>query len=211
MDADGTAATPAAHRVVAEGYDAIAGAYADALLEVRTPDSYYRGFVDRCVALVPGGGRVLDIGCGAGIVAEDLAIRARVIGIDLSREQLRLARERVPSASFVLADVSRFELRDGCLDAVAAFWSIIHVRRELHAELFTRIRAWLQPCGILFGTLGNGDNPDERHDFFGSPMTWSHFDADTNRRLLREAGFALEFADVVEDMDERHLWVIARA
>ena len=203
---------PGEHRVVAEGYDAIAGEYAAASLEARTPDTYYRRFLDGCVARLPAGGRVLDLGCGAGIVAEDLVARTQVIGVDLSIEQLRLARERVPSASLVLADVSRFELRDESLDAVAAFWSIIHVRRELHADLFTRIRAWLRPGGILFGTLGSGDNPDELDDdFLGATMTWSHFDADTNRRLLVDAGFELEVAEVVEDMDERHLWVIARA
>jgi SAM-dependent methyltransferase len=203
---------PAAHRFVARGYDAIAGAYADASLEFRTPDTYYRRFLDDCVARLPEGGRVLDLGCGAGIVANDIAGRARVVGVDLSREQLRLARERVPSASFVLADISRFEVRDATLDAVAAFWSIIHVRRERHAELYARIRSWLRPGGFLFGTLGSGDNPDElNEDFFGTPMTWSHFDDETNRRLLVEAGFDLELADVVEDLDERPLWVIARA
>jgi ubiquinone/menaquinone biosynthesis C-methylase UbiE len=213
MTTEEDAATPDAHRVVAAGFDAIASAYDEASLEFRTPDSFYRRFVDGCVGRLPaGGGTVLDLGCGAGIVAEDLATRAHVIGVDLSSEQLRLARERVPSAALVLADASRFELREATLDAVAAFWSIIHVRRERHAELFARIRSWLRPGGLFFGTLGSGDNPDERdEDFFGAPMTWSHFDADTNRRLLVEAGFELEFADVVEDMDERHLWVIARA
>jgi SAM-dependent methyltransferase len=124
-------------------------------------------------------------------------------------EQLRLARRRAPNALFVLADMTCVEIRDGSLDAVGAFWSIIHVRRELHAELFGRIRRWLRPGGMLFGTLGSGDNPDERADFYGAPMYWSHFDAETNRRLLADAGFGIEHADVVEDMDESHLWVIA--
>jgi cyclopropane fatty-acyl-phospholipid synthase-like methyltransferase len=202
---------PETHRVVADGYDAIADGYAAASIEARTETTYYRRFLDDAVARVPAGGRVLDLGCGAGLVAEPLARRAHVIGVDLSREQLRLARERVPAASYVLADMSRFELRDASLDAVAAFWSIIHVRRELHGDLIARIHAWLRPGGILFGTLGSGDNPDERDDLLGAPMAWSHFDDDTNRRLLVDAGFALEVADVVEDMDESPLWVVARA
>jgi hypothetical protein len=41
-------------------------------------------------------------------------------------------------------------------------------------------------------------------------MYWSHFDADTNRRLFQDAGFSLLEADVVgADDDERSLWVIA--
>jgi SAM-dependent methyltransferase len=155
--------------------------------------------------------RVLDLGCGAGIVAAELATRSRLVGVDLSIEQLRLARRRAPNALFVQADMTRFEVRDRSLDAVAAFWTIIHVRRELPAELFARIRRWLRPGGLLFGTLGSGDNPHEEHDFFDAPMYWSHFDAETNRRLLADAGFGIELADVVEDMDESHLWVIATA
>ena len=200
------------HRAVARGYDAIASSYAQASLDSRTETTFYRRFVDEVLGRLPGGSLVLDLGCGAGLVAAELAPHARVVGVDLSTEQLQLARERVPAASFVLADIAELEVRDGSLDAVATFWSVIHVDRELHLDLFRRAHRWLRPGGLLFGTLGSGDNPDERHDdFFGATMTWSHFDAGTNRRLLRAAGFTLERADVVEDMDEPHLWVVAVA
>jgi hypothetical protein len=42
-------------------------------------------------------------------------------------------------------------------------------------------------------------------------MAWSHFDAETNRRLLRDAGFEIEQADEIWDEGERPLWVIATA
>jgi ubiquinone/menaquinone biosynthesis C-methylase UbiE len=197
------------HRLVRSGYDRIAERYSVAALEGRTEATYYRSFLERCIDRLPDGARVLDLGCGAGIVAAELASRARLVGVDLSIEQLRLARRRVPNALFVQADMTRFEVRDRSLDAVAAFWSIIHVRRELHAELFGRIRRWVRPGGVLFGTLGSGDNPHEEDDFYGVPMYWSHFDAETNRRLLADAGFGIEQADVVEDMGESHLWVVA--
>jgi ubiquinone/menaquinone biosynthesis C-methylase UbiE len=197
------------HRLVRSGYDRIAERYTTAAIAERTGATYYRSFLERCIDRLPDGARVADLGCGAGIVAAELSTRARVVGVDLSNEQLRLARQRVPSGLFVQADMTRLEIRDGSLDAVAAFWSIIHVRRELHAGLLGRIRRWLRPGGMLFGTFGSGDNPDERGDFHGAPMYWSHFDARTNRRLLSDAGFRVEQADVVEDMDESHLWVIA--
>jgi cyclopropane fatty-acyl-phospholipid synthase-like methyltransferase len=199
------------HRLVRSGYDRIAERYAATTCEGRTEATYYRSFLDRCMARLPDGARVLDLGCGAGIVASDMATRSRLVGVDLSIEQLRLARRRVSSALFVQADMTGLEIRDRSLDAVAAFWSIIHVRRELHPELFGRIRRWLRPGGMLFGTFGSGDNPHEEHDFYGAPMYWSHFDAPTNRRLLADAGFRIEQADTIEDMDESHLWVIATA
>ncbi len=200
------------HAIVGSGYDRIAERYADASEEARADATYFRAFLDRCLRSIPAGGTILDLGCGAGLISAELARRGRVIGVDLSSEQLRLARARVPAASFVLADLSELEVRNGAVDAIAVFWSVIHVRRERHAALFARMRTWLRPGGVLFGTLGSGDNPAERDDdFLGAPMYWSHFDAETNRRLLREAGFEVEEADVAEDMDEHHLWVIARA
>lgn len=100
--------------------------------------------------------------------------------------------------------------RPGSLDAVAAFWSVIHLPREFHPDLFGRIHEWLRSGGALFGSFGSGDNAEERADFYGAPMYWSHFDADTNRGLFQDAGFSLLEADVVgADDDERSLWVIA--
>jgi len=196
---------------VRSGYDRIAERYAAAASAGRTETTYYRSFLERCLDRLPDGALVLDLGCGAGIVAAELARRSRLVGVDLSIEQLRLARRRVPNALLVQADMTRLEIRDGSLDAVAAFWSIIHVRRDLQTELFGRILRWLRPGGMLFGTLGSGDNPHEEHEFYGAPMYWSHFDAETNRHMLADAGFGIEQADVIDDMDESHLWVIATA
>ena len=156
----------------------------------------------------------LDLGCGAGIVAEELAARTRIWGWT-SRASSCASRAlgcRAPRSS-LRGHVRARARATRSLDAVAAFWSIIHVPRRLHADaLRSRMQRWLRPGGLLFGTLGSGDNPDERRDdFFGAPMYWSHFDAATNRRLLRDGGVRQsQEADVVEDMDERHLWVIAR-
>jgi hypothetical protein len=70
----------------------------------------------------------------------------------------------------------------------------------------------LKPGGLFAGTLGSGDNPaDHVPDFHGAPMYWSHFDGDTNRALLRDAGFDLVQADEIEDEAETPLWVIATA
>jgi hypothetical protein len=43
-------------------------------------------------------------------------------------------------------------------------------------------------------------------------MFFSHYDANTCERLVREAGFDIERAEIVDqdDEDARFLWVIAR-
>jgi SAM-dependent methyltransferase len=199
------------HHIVASGYDRIADRYDAEAAHARTEETYYRLFLNRCLNLIPQGGRALDLGCGAGMVAAEIARRARVVGVDISSSQVRLARARVPSGWFVVGDMSRLAFHSGSFDAIAAFYSVIHVRRDLHAELLRRMHAWLRAGGVLFGAFGSDDNPDERAEFLGEPMYWSHFDAETTSQLLSGAGFSVVQAEVVEDQGERPLWVIATA
>jgi len=198
--------------IVQSGYDSIAERYADALRQGRGRQTYFRRFLGRVLELIPDGGRVLDLGCGAGLIAAELATRARVVGVDISAGQLELASRNAPAATFVRADMTDVAFAPRSFDSVVAFWTLIHVRRELHADILRRIHGWLRPGGLLAGTFGSGDNPAQVEErFFGAPMYWSHFDADTNRRLFRDAGFELVQADEIEDEGETPLWVIATA
>lgn len=57
------------------------------------------------------GKRVLDLGCGDGFFAREFSKRgAKVIGIDNSKEQLKLAREKSPEIKFILGDIFQDKL-----------------------------------------------------------------------------------------------------
>jgi len=78
-----------------------------------------------------GGRRILDAGCGTGLMAVDLARQgARVTAIDLSPNLIQLARERLPqdlgggSVSFLAGDM--LDERLGRFDHVVAMDSLIH-------------------------------------------------------------------------------------
>ena len=59
------------HRAVERGYDAIAERYAEVTRRNRGSGTYFRSFLDGVLDRVPEGGRILDLGCGAGLVAAD--------------------------------------------------------------------------------------------------------------------------------------------
>jgi methylase of polypeptide subunit release factors len=91
--------------IVESGYDAIADRYADATREGRGPDTYFRDFLARVLEVIPEEGLVLDVGCGAGLIAAEITMRARVVAVDISAVQLGLAKRNAPDATLVRADV----------------------------------------------------------------------------------------------------------
>lgn len=72
------------NRIVVSGYNRIAKLY-EVWASSNAAGTYYRQFLDRCLDLIPQDGRVLDLGCGAGRVATEMAGRARVVGVHLAR------------------------------------------------------------------------------------------------------------------------------
>jgi cyclopropane fatty-acyl-phospholipid synthase-like methyltransferase len=172
--------------------------------------------LERLEELLPEGSDVLELGCGAGEpVTRRLAERHRVTGVDVSAAQLRLATRNAPTARLIHADMTEIAFASGSFDAVVAFYAVTHVPRERHADLLGRIFDWLRPGGVTLVTMGASDEPGSvEEDWLGVPMYFSHFDAPTNRSLMRRAGFRIEHADLIEDDEDgtpvRFLWVLAR-
>jgi SAM-dependent methyltransferase len=159
---------------------------------------------------------VLELGCGSGLpTTKWLAERFEVTAVDLSARHVKLARTNVPTARILQADMTRLELPPASVDAVIAFYSIIHVPREEHAGLLRAIATWLRPGGVAVLALGGRDLPAHyEDDWLGAPMFWSHFDAATNRALVEQAGLIIERAtEEVADEDGlpiTFLWVVTR-
>lgn len=76
------------------------------------------------------GARVLDAGCGAGQLANELAIRgARVVAVDISPSLLDVARRRTPRHLAARIDYRAGDMLDprlGTFDAAVAMDSLIH-------------------------------------------------------------------------------------
>ena len=201
--------------IVAAGYDRIADRYL-AWSPLRPSAARLRA-LDLADDRIPPGAEVLELGCGAGIpMTARLAAGRRLIGVDVSAEQIRRARRNVPGATFIHADMTTIERPAASLDAVVAFYSMTHVPRQRLAGLFERIASWLRLGGVFVASLGVEDDPGGiEDDWLGVPMYFSQFSARVNRRLIEEAGLVIERADVVNEPEDRHdarfLWVLARA
>ena len=201
-------------RTVAEGYDRVGGRYAD--LATRTITRQRRKYTDVLLERVPPGASVLDLGCGAGVpTTRELAQTFEVTGVDISERQVARARSNVPSATFVQSDMAEAEFASEIFDAVAAFYSIIHLPRDEQPAMLRAIASWLRPGGLFVGTLGaRSVEADYDGHWLGAPMYWSSHDSDANQRLVERAG--LEIISAREETTradgdfETFLWVVAR-
>ncbi len=112
-------------RLVIDGYDACAASYNSARA-TETADE-----LAPLITLLPERARVLDLGCGAGVpVARALSARYDVVGADISRSQLLLARRQAPAVSLLLADMEHLHFAPSSFDAVVSFYAIFHIDRR---------------------------------------------------------------------------------
>ena len=197
---------------VRRAYDALGAGYGEWARRIEG-DPWER-FLDELAARLPAGGRVLDLGCGNGEKISRLAADFELVAVDISEEQLRLARPRLPEATLVAEDFSRLDFEDHSFDAVTALYSVVHVPRDEHRDLFGRIARWLKPGGFFLASLSHVGGPDRAYEWLGVEMFFSGFDAETNRRLVRDAGFALILDELVwmqePESEAAFLWVLAR-
>jgi SAM-dependent methyltransferase len=201
-------------QVVEKGYDRIAERHLEWAQTTRAEERirYTAVLLDE----LPAGAAVLDLGCGAGVPTTlALARRFEVTGVDISERQVALARENVPEARFVHADATQLDFPPASFDAVAAFYSLIHVPRQEQPKLMQAIASWLRPGGLLVAAMGTHSvQADVAEDFLGAPMYWSSFDSQTNERLIEESGLHVISAreETAMEFDEpvTFLWVIAR-
>ena len=108
--------------------------------------------------------------------------------------QVERARELVPGAHFVCADMTTAEFEPESFDAIVAFYSIINVPLAEQPALLRRFAGWLAPGGWLLAVVGRDPWTGIEENWRGVPgarMYYSHADVAKYRTWLRDAGLAI--------------------
>lgn len=101
-------------------------------------------------------GRALDAACGTGAVTRKLLDRGHdVVGLDLSVGMLARARKAVPTARFLVGDITHLPLRDGEYDHVVCSLALTHLS-DLR-PFFAEAARVMRPGGhlLLLDTRGH--------------------------------------------------------
>jgi SAM-dependent methyltransferase len=199
--------------IVERGYDAIADRFAAWQREI-SDETRLRYLAD-LLELLPERPNMLELGVGAGVQSSRiLAERGRLTGVDLSREQLRRARERLPDATLIHGDFTTIDLPPASFDAVVSFYALNNLPQDELGPLLQSVAQWLRLGGWFLASLPSLDNPGWRGEWLGTEMYFAGCDPETNRRLTEEAGLEVardELERMIEPQGEvRWQWLLAR-
>lgn len=149
---------------------------------------FERGWLDRFAGMIPGGGRVLDAGCGTGAPMADYltGLGFAVTGVDGAAAMIEIARARRPEGDWRVADMRRLALEER-FDGVLAWDSFFHLTRDEQRQVVPRLLRHLRPGGPLMLTVGPGDG--EAEGCVGDePIYHASLDGEEYASLLREGG-----------------------
>ncbi len=163
--------------------------------------AYFRGRLDEALRHAPAAGgiapRLVDVGCGAGILLAEAAARGwRVAGVELSPELAAMARARVPGAEIATGDATGPVVWPwpGEADIVIALDVLEHVTDP--ALLLARCRAALRTGGILLLQTPNARSlrarwQRERWPMLDPAQHLALYPPRELRRALQAAGFVV--------------------
>ncbi len=175
-------------------------------------------YVDRILEGLPLGAKVLDLGCGTGNpIAKHIVERGFcVVGVDQSKELLKIAKTVIPEAELVHADMVEIQFSEKFAAAVA--WdSVFHVERKYHSSIYRKLADCLESGGrLLLSVGGSGAEPDDSDaqgitsEMFGHTFFYDAYAPRIARELLEAEGFEIEVWEVDDPSSNGHIAVVAR-
>lgn len=193
--------------LVRKGYDDIADKYLHGRDQFKSLP-----YLEKLNSLLKPNSFILDIGCGSGKPVDEFFVNHdhRIIGIDISKKQIELARKHVPDGTFEVKDMSKLREGEYRVDAAVSFYAIFHIPRKQHKALFQKIHSFLPKGGLLLVTMGSKEWEGTEDEFHGVKMYWSHFGAKKNRKLVEDSGFQILLDEIDKSGGEKHQVILAK-
>jgi 2-polyprenyl-3-methyl-5-hydroxy-6-metoxy-1,4-benzoquinol methylase len=168
-------------------------------------------YLQQLIKYLPKNAKILDLGCGAGVPVDDILIKAghEVTGLDISKEQVKLARKNCPRGDYAVVDIAELSMNEYQMDSVVCFYTLFHLPRTEHKKLLTIMQSFLQKNGMLLVTMGDREF-EGRHVMHGEEMWSSQYGTAKNVQLVKDVGFEIIMDEIDRSGGERHQIILAR-
>ena len=158
---------------------------------------------------------ILDIGSGHGRDSKYFSDKGfRVIGIDLSVELTRIARNESSSSNFLLADMQQLPLRREIANGLWVCASFHHLPRNNGPSTLSGFNAVLCPAGVIHLSVKKGDlmGYEEKNRYQGKPRFYSYYEDEQITKLVSQAGFRIlsQTEDVQEELGRKWINILAK-
>ena len=156
------------------------------------------GWLEKFRLLLPDGGAILDIGCGAGrpIASHFMKQGYAVFGVDSSPEMIAMCENSFPEREWRVADMRSLKL-ERTFDGLLAWDSFFHLAHDDQRRMFAVFDRHAAPGAALMFTSGTSHG-EAIGSLKGDPLYHASLDAEEYRALLRAHGFEI-VANAFED------------
>ncbi len=152
--------------------------------------------------------KILDVGCGPGRDVEYLMEEGYdVFGIDFSEEMIKVAKKLVQDGKFEVADFTKKDFEENSFSGIWCNATLLHLPREEVKEIFDKFLKWLEPQGILFVSMLEGEGQRELRikRFYQNSLTAYFYQLNELIQLLENKGF--EIIKYYNEYDFENNWI----
>jgi len=138
-------------------WNKLAKNYQDKFMDLDLYDDSYTAFLD---LVTKKNASVLEIGCGPGNITKYLLTKRedlKIIGIDISKNMIELAKKNNPTAEFEIMDCRKIDRLTKKFDAIISGFCIPYLSHKDCIKLISDCENLLNDAGILYLSFVEGD------------------------------------------------------
>ncbi|MCE7737042.1 MAG: class I SAM-dependent methyltransferase [Candidatus Heimdallarchaeota archaeon] len=181
--------------IVKKGYEGAAEAYREGKDPKQHETPIFQKFLTKT-----GDSPILELGCATGFPIGKALLEAgkNYTGIDISKKQIQMAHKEFPQwkYQFILAEMLEYvkNCSTNHFTGIVSIFSIRHLPRIHHAELYNELHRILKSRGLLLidCTIEPHDgSSDDWVDLGAEQMYWSGFSKEWTMQTLKDLDFKL--------------------
>ena len=136
-------------------------------------DEWWQSGTYEFIKRLPEGASVLDVGCGSGVKSEYLIAHGlRVVGIDLSKNMIDIAKREVPEGDFRHLSMTELDMIPELFAGVFAQASLLHIPRAHAGQVVQKMVGRTKADGLVYIAVkelqeGRPEEAVERENDYG--------------------------------------------